>query len=519
VGVLKEKLRFIYLPFLIIGVSVIGLYTLLNWLLFIKLDLFSLREIIKNFGLPFSLSWISILIWLRPRINLMKFNRKNTSTHYQCVAFCMIGLSTFIAQEYLTTASGKLTELESINSIDKQEKTKFYTVKNYFVSKRNFGLHTSAEMTGRYNQNLLLSLFITLPIYESIADSTKQVCPAWIGIKYAENISNQLSDEEKQRKFEEFLDKNQKDFDSKDVQQFVYFDRIGSSDDLDGYKEALKTSPKFNSINDIVLITVNKPFEARNGNTFAWIFISYGIGAFIWFVMLLFPKFDEERLTGLLNRNPIEEELKELLSFFIPTKDYFVTPILLSLNIFIYLMMFLSGYGFIAIRASDLLKWGANYGPSITEGEYWRLLSSTFLHGGIGHLMANMAGLLFIGMCLEPFLGKVKFAFIYLLTGVLASLSSIYWYEAIVSVGASGAIFGLHGLFLAFLLRNALPEFLPELKSFFLMMILIFVGFNLIMGFTDGIDNAAHIGGLISGFILGLLIAKPDKTIVMQTSK
>ncbi len=508
---MKEKLRFIYLPFLTIGICFIGFYTLLNWLLFIKFDLFSVRDIIKHFGLPLLLLLMPILFWLRPRINLLKFKRESSGFYYQAVAFGAIALSTFFAQEYLTTATGKLTQLTTINSIDKQEKTKFYTVKDYFVSKRYFGAHTSAEVTGRYNQNLHLRLFITLPLYESIVDAAHQVCPAWIGIKYSKTISNKLSEEEKQRKFADFLDKSQKDFDSSEVQHFVYLDRIGSSDNLDGYQEALKKSPKFNSSNNIILVPVNKPFAERNGNTFTWICVSFGMGAFIWLVMLLFPIFDEEKLAVFLKGHPLEKEKewKEFLTFFIPTADYFVTPILINLNVIIHLFMFFSGYGFLSIKAMDLLNWGANYGPSIAQGEYWRLLSSTFLHGGIAHLMANMFGLLFVGIFLEPFLGKAKFALAYLLTGLIASFSSIYWYEATVSVGASGAIFGLNGLVLAFILTKTLPH---EFGSFSICL-LIFLGFNLITGFTGGIDNAAHTGGLLSGFILGILIARLDKKI------
>ena len=185
---MKDKLRLIYLPFLIIGISFIGFYALLNWLLFIKLDLFSVRDIIKHWSLPLSLLWMPILFWLRPRINLLKFKRENSGFYYQAVAFGAFGLSTFLAQEYLSTATGKLTQLASINSIDKQQKTKFYTVKDYFVSKRDFGAHTSAEVTGRRNQNLHLRLFITLPLYESSADAAHQVCPAWIEL----NIEKQL---------------------------------------------------------------------------------------------------------------------------------------------------------------------------------------------------------------------------------------------------------------------------------------------------------------------------------------
>ena len=119
------------------------------------------------------------------------------------------------------------------------------------------------------------------------------------------------------------------------------------------------------------------------------------------------------------------------------------------------------------------------------------------------HLVFNMYGLLFVGIFLEPLLGKTKYLIAYLLTGILSSCASIWWFDATVSVGASGAIFGLYGIFLALLLARVYP---PGFSKAFLTSTLIFVGYNLLMGLTGGTDNAAHIGGLSSGFLLGLML-------------
>ncbi|MBD0260986.1 MAG: rhomboid family intramembrane serine protease, partial [Cytophagales bacterium] len=101
-------------------------------------------------------------------------------------------------------------------------------------------------------------------------------------------------------------------------------------------------------------------------------------------------------------------------------------------------------------------------------------------------------------------LGRARLLLIYLLTGVLASLASLLWYPATVSVGASGAIFGLYGAFLALLLAGAFPG---EFKKPFLVSTVVFVGYNLLFGFlAEGIDNAAHLGGLVSGLVAGYLI-------------
>jgi membrane associated rhomboid family serine protease len=166
--------------------------------------------------------------------------------------------------------------------------------------------------------------------------------------------------------------------------------------------------------------------------------------------------------------------------------------------------MVFSGLGFISFKPVDLLAWGANFKPVTTNGAWWRLLTSTFLHDGLMHLLANMVGLLFVGIFLEPLLGKTKYAIVYLTTGILASVASLYFHKPTVSIGASGAIFGLYGVFLALLLTKVFPK---DFSKAFLTSTLIFIGYNLLMGFAGaGIDNAAHIGGLASGFIIGLIL-------------
>jgi membrane associated rhomboid family serine protease len=501
-----NKLKLIFLPFLLIEVSFIGVYTFFNWFLFIHLDLFPVRETIRNFGLPLLLPWIPLLLWLKPKLNLLEFKRNNRTFFYLIAAGLLIACPAIITQEYLKTATGKLTELASINDIGNHKKTKYYTVKNYFVFKKDAKLHATAEVMGRRNEHLKWNIYIAFPIYESRQQKTKSPA-AWLGIKYTQRIDNKLSDEEKTKKFDDFLEKSEADVNAKDLQKFVYLDRIASSDDLDGYLAAMKDTD-----NTIVLVPVHAPFAARNGHKPFWLCVSLFLGAFVWLLMLLKPKLNTEKMHCLIEKKSFTKdgELRDFFWFFIPKNDYFVTPILLNLNIFIFSIMFFSGAGFISLTPTTLLNWGANYTPYIAQGEYWRLLASIFLHGGIIHLVCNMSGLVFVGVCLEPILGKSKFILIYLLTGVLASLASVFWHADTASIGASGAIFGLYGVFLAVLMPKTLPL---EIRNSLLGIAIIFIISNLIMGFTlSGIDNAAHLGGLASGFILGLLIDRDKKT-------
>jgi membrane associated rhomboid family serine protease len=345
-----------------------------------------------------------------------------------------------------------------------------------------------------------------LPIFEKPDDVTDSEPLAWLGIDYKERISNRLKPDDKEKEYLIFADRSQSDFDRRNVSRFVYLDRIGNSDERDGFIEAIKRNPVYKPC-QIVFIPVNEPFEARNGDKLFWTGISLLTGLVIWLIMILTPKTNKRQLLRIKAGKPDKEaqqEMKEFIDFLKPKKGYFITPVLIYVNLFIYFLMVIMGLGFVSFNANDLLLWGANYAPQTTTGEWWRLLTSLFLHGGAMHIFANMYGLLFVGIFLEPLLGEIKFLSVYLLTGIVAGMASIGWYDATVSVGASGAIFGLYGVFISLLLTKVYP---PDFSKMFLISILMFVGFNLLMGLTGGIDNAAHIGGLLSGLITGFILS------------
>ncbi|HMV09400.1 MAG TPA: rhomboid family intramembrane serine protease [Cyclobacteriaceae bacterium] len=504
---MKDKIKIIFVPTILALLALILGYTFLNWFLFIKLELFGLREIITNFGLPAILTGLTAWILLRPRFKMLALESQkgNWRDFYSFILWIILTIPLMIAQEYIITASGKLTELNSINDIHTAEPTRYYTVKNYYIHKKAISIHSAFEVTGKHNDNFHMYIYVAVPMLAKQADTTSTECSAWLGLQYHENISNRLKPSEKERRYQEFAAKSQRDFEKEDVSRFVYLDRIGNSDKKQGLLEAIKKNRQFNG-DQIILVPVSEPFEARNGNKLAWIFGSSLVGLSVWLVMLLIPKINEFQLKRIKKGAPdkeAREEMNDFIELLKPREGYFITPILIYINIGIYILMVLSGLGFISFKTVDLLNWGANYGPLTKGGDWWRLLTNVFLHGGLMHVLMNTFGLLFVGVFIEPLLGKAKFIMVYLLTGILASVASIAWYEATVSIGASGAIFGLYGLFLAFMLTKIFP---PAFSKAFLVSTLVFVGYNLLFGLLGGIDNAAHIGGLLSGFVIGLLL-------------
>ena len=184
-----------------------------------------------------------------------------------------------------------------------------------------------------------------------------------------------------------------------------------------------------------------------------------------------------------------------------------LTQIIFGINAAVFIAMVLASGAVMDFPIQDSIRWGANYGPLTLSGEWWRLITNVFMHGGLIHIAFNMWCLWNLGALCEALYGAWTYAGIYLICGVGASLASVAWHPNGPSVGASGAIFGLAGaLIAAFKLgefsvpRSALSGTLRSLGAF--------VIYNLIFGqLMPGIDNTAHIGGLVTGLIVGTLIA------------
>ncbi len=188
-----------------------------------------------------------------------------------------------------------------------------------------------------------------------------------------------------------------------------------------------------------------------------------------------------------------------------------LTKIIIGLNVLVFVIMGLLGAGWIQTESMlPYILYGANNGAATTDGEWWRLLTSMFMHFGILHLALNMWALYAAGGFLERILGPRSFLFTYVGAGLAGGFASIAWYgDRVWSAGASGAVFGVFGALLGYVLRQkqAIPRSVYQsmLKSS-----LSFAGYNILFGLVrPGIDNAAHLGGLAGGFVFAWILALP----------
>ena len=240
----------------------------------------------------------------------------------------------------------------------------------------------------------------------------------------------------------------------------------------------------------------------------------------------IFPDIDKELIEAhdglelIINvTNDINEKTEKdnrlFAKVFSPKKIIFTN--LIALICFImYIILVIKSGNLLIFDADTLALLGANNLALVKSGEIWRLLTAAFLHGGLIHIVVNMYSLFILGTQVETFIGKWKFLFIYIVSAISGSLLSLVFAEPnVVSVGASGALFGLMGslLYFGYHYRLYLSD---AIKNQIIPIIII----NLLIGFTVSridnvahiIDNVAHIGGLIGGYLASMAFGIENKS-------
>ena len=186
------------------------------------------------------------------------------------------------------------------------------------------------------------------------------------------------------------------------------------------------------------------------------------------------------------------------------------TSVVVAINVLFFIGVMVTG----GASGQNLLNWGAKFGPYIAEGEYWRLALPMFLHVGFFHLLTNLFGLVIFGSMVERIFGTRYFVAIYLGAGVMGNVASFVAGPNL-SVGASGAVFGIFGAFGMYLLLNR--RLLGQVGRQQLTSIGVIVAINIVFGLSvAGVDNAAHIGGLLAGALVAFFIAPRERLVAIS---
>jgi rhomboid protease GluP len=172
----------------------------------------------------------------------------------------------------------------------------------------------------------------------------------------------------------------------------------------------------------------------------------------------------------------------------------------------VFAIMVLRGVSFFLPTPQQAIAFGADFGPLTLNGQWWRLVTSMFVHFGIIHIGLNMWCLWNLGRAAEILMGRFSYLLAYFASGVIGSIASVYWQPLAAGAGASGAIFGMAGVLFTFVYLKKAPAHL-QINKKMLSSLGTFVFYNLVIGASiPGISNAAHVGGLVMGALVGALL-------------
>jgi membrane associated rhomboid family serine protease len=184
------------------------------------------------------------------------------------------------------------------------------------------------------------------------------------------------------------------------------------------------------------------------------------------------------------------------------TPTFLITASLIGLNVLVFAIMVLRGASPVSPSPEQARAFGADFGPLTLNGQWWRLVTSMFVHFGIVHIGLNMWCLWNLGRAAEQLMGRASYLLAYFVSGIFASIASVYWHPMATGAGASGAIFGMAGVLVSYVYLKKTPSHLT-INSKMLGSLGTFIAYNLAFGALPGISNAAHIGGLAMGLAVG----------------
>jgi rhomboid protease GluP len=498
------KLRRLILPLLLLSFAFTVAYSFLNWLLVARTGVIPLDEDLIDIWIPGALAWILVIVLIQPRLRFLKIRdkRNNLPILYHLAAVALVALPALLAQGYVKTASGDVTHVGDADRIATSPRTKFYVADRICMHLERPAGHGFAAITGRARESLNFEFYVLAPICSTSGESSA-AHQVWLGFKYHYRMSNSASDAEKNSAYGSFVRQSLQQFNAEDPQRYKYLETLGRNSDRKRYEKTLDLA-EYRTTAPIILIPHLDSFGERTGNRLVWLLAALTIGPLIWLLMVMIPSLDQSRIASAAKRtDPARARPPSFVRvLLVPTRKVYGLPLLIDANIAVFLLMVLSGLGVMSFDPDDLLAWGANFRPALHGIGLFRLITSQFVHGGLIHLLGNLYGLLFAGMFLTPIAVNGRLIACYLLCGLGGSIASALAHPATVSVGASGAIFGLFGIILTLvLLRDVRYAKTPKLLF---LNAGIFVGLNLLIGTSiPAIDNAAHVGGLLTGALLG----------------
>lgn len=291
---IRARWNLLLRPYLLGFLLLVLGYTALHWLFVQKLVLISLDEVVLNLGVPMVLAFFFSHYILRKKLEILDLG-KETQRHKDGSSFLLwLALSgpVVMAQYFMVSATGQLTELRSIEEIQMAHPTKFYKVSQQFLDKEAIRSYSISKSS---SDGLSVSIYSVIPAYQSSQHALNTKPSAWYGIKFHKNMSSRLAKEEKDRQYERFKQESLTAIAHFNSSSYQYFNRISESKNRDIYLEAIRINSQ-NVSSEIVLVGQKEPFDNRYTAELRWLIAASLVSILMALAVFFLPKIDQKVL-------------------------------------------------------------------------------------------------------------------------------------------------------------------------------------------------------------------------------
>ena len=292
------KLKHIVIPFVIAAWGTLLLLAFIRWWLFLgKFPIMELDEDMWQYWIPVVAPWIPILIWLKPRFNQLEYKAGTDKGSWQMQVIAWVGMAPMLifSQFLLTTATAQVREVKNVKEIRKHEVVRYYRINEFSVHRFIGGVHYSFRTLGRLNQDLHMDIYFVNPILTHKKQAITMTPLYWYGVNFHKQISNLLSEPEKERRFRKFFDECMAKMQHYDFYTLDHFENKPASYDRKNFRIAVQNALKKPVNNDFIILEPQKePVEMRNGHKLAWTLAGFAFGVVLLMLMLIKPRLQND---------------------------------------------------------------------------------------------------------------------------------------------------------------------------------------------------------------------------------
>lgn len=299
--------RLVFLPFLIIEVVFLALYTLLYWYLVQKLHL-DIRPLVTAVVFPALILILPLYLWYRPVIQLLVL--KDYTSYWLILPFTVILFSEYMLQQYVNEKSYTITKLKDISEISTKPYSKYYSIDQYYAGKRFKGKNIVYDVIrshSRYNHKITsytCTVYYVCPIVTQKPDRYNVPFEAWIGKTYYDEVDASVSPYEREFEFSRFIKESDADYEQSNPGNFLYVERLDNTDYRRQFERATSgIANRDPSHRTIILTPVTAPITDNSHEALLTFLIWSGVANFLWFILLFASSFDRKKLNEYLSKD------------------------------------------------------------------------------------------------------------------------------------------------------------------------------------------------------------------------